>query len=168
MPGRRDTLTFSCSNTHTHAVARLHLFLMLKFLPRWRCLRDGCLERAGSTVSKSASSPVHAHTHVHTHTSANEGNQINPVCNTIHYGASKSADNRSCQRTVVGEIQRADGGDSGEELLDYSSSRRPQLARKQKTHTGREEKKERRQHRHKSESLEAVCSGNCSSFPHSG
>lgn len=41
-----------------------------------------------------------------------------------------------CGRTVVGEIQRADGGDPGEELLDYGSSRRPQLARKQETHKG--------------------------------
>lgn len=43
-------------------------------------------------------------------------------------------DNSRCHCTVVGEIQRADGGDSGEELLDYSSSRRPQLARPQETH----------------------------------
>lgn len=34
-----------------------YLPLMLKFLPSSRCLRDGCLEKAGMTQRRSASSP---------------------------------------------------------------------------------------------------------------
>ena len=41
-----------------------YLPLMLKFFPSIRCLREGCLENAGMTASKSASKPVNntAHT----------------------------------------------------------------------------------------------------------
>lgn len=45
----------------------LYLPLMLKFFPSIRCLREGCLENAGTTASKSASKPAHAHTHTHNH-----------------------------------------------------------------------------------------------------
>lgn len=34
-----------------------YLLLMLKFLPKWRCLSEGCLDRPVNTVSRSASNP---------------------------------------------------------------------------------------------------------------
>lgn len=42
-----------------------YLPLMLKFFPSIRCLREGCLENAGMTASKSASKPARTHTHTH-------------------------------------------------------------------------------------------------------
>lgn len=42
-----------------------YLPLMLKFFPSIRCLREGCLEKAGMTASKSASKPAHnTQTHI--------------------------------------------------------------------------------------------------------
>lgn len=45
-----------------HSLPAPYLPLMLKFFPSIRCLREGCLENAGMTASKSASKPAHTRT----------------------------------------------------------------------------------------------------------
>jgi hypothetical protein len=63
LPEENQALMQTDAHTHTQSASVvLHLLLMLKFLPRYRCFREVCLERAGRTERRSASSPVNTTT----------------------------------------------------------------------------------------------------------